>query len=76
MSGKEWEAADELDAIRLGSAQEERQMAKNWMNTAAQYSRNSDYWENKYRAATKYLIWPWKIRLFFLDKIALIFSNK
>lgn len=39
--------ADELDAIPLGNAQEERQRAKLWMEDAGRYARNEAYWRDK-----------------------------
>lgn len=39
--------ADELDAIPLGTAQEERQRAKLWMEDAGRYARNEAYWREK-----------------------------
>jgi len=46
-----WKASDELDGIKLGTAEEERQRAKLWMDTAAQHGRNEDYWRNRCRKA-------------------------
>lgn len=40
-----------LDALPLGTAEEERFRAKAWMDDAARYCRNSDYWERQYRRA-------------------------
>jgi len=39
-----WQPSDDLDRITLGTAEEERRRAKNWMDTAAQHSRNEAYW--------------------------------
>jgi hypothetical protein len=46
-----WKASDELDGIRLGTAEEERERAKLWMDTAAQHLRNEEYWRNRCRKA-------------------------
>jgi hypothetical protein len=42
-----WKASDELDGIKLGTAEEERERAKLWMDTAAQHLRNEDYWRHR-----------------------------
>ena len=39
--------ADELDAIPLGTAEEERQRAKLWLEDAGRYARNEAYWREK-----------------------------
>ncbi len=39
-----WQPSDDLDSVKLGSAEEERRRAKGWMDTAAQHSRNEAYW--------------------------------
>jgi len=46
-----WKCSDELDGLKLGTAEEERQRAKLWMDTAAQHGRNEDYWRNRCRKA-------------------------
>jgi broad specificity polyphosphatase/5'/3'-nucleotidase SurE len=38
-------ASDELDGLALGTVQEERERAKNWMDTAAQHCKNEFYWK-------------------------------
>lgn len=42
-----WRASAELDAVPLGSAEEERLRARGWMDTAAQHCRNEEYWRNR-----------------------------
>ena len=42
-----WTASDELDGIKLGTAEEERHRAKLWMDTAAQHARNEEYWRKR-----------------------------
>lgn len=39
-----WQPSDDLDGVKLGSAEEERRRAKGWMDTAAQHARNEAYW--------------------------------
>jgi len=39
-----WQPSDDLDGVKLGTAEEERRRAKGWMDTAAQHSRNEAYW--------------------------------
>lgn len=43
----EYKASDELNNIPLGTAEEERQRAKGWCDTAAQHCRNEDYWRTR-----------------------------
>jgi len=45
---RRWRPSDELDGLPLGTAEEERQRAKAWMDTAAQNQRNADYWRRQY----------------------------
>jgi hypothetical protein len=49
MEDKEWLASDELDAIPLADAETERYRAKSWMDCAAQFCRDSEYWRNRFR---------------------------
>lgn len=42
----DFDPSDELDKIPLGTAQEERQRAKNWFNSYAQESRNTAYYRD------------------------------
>jgi hypothetical protein len=46
-----WKFSDELDGLKLGTAEEERHRAKLWMDTAAQHGRNEEYWRNRCRKA-------------------------
>lgn len=39
--------SDQLDVQPLGTAEEERKLAKAWMDTAAQHLRNEEYWRDQ-----------------------------
>lgn len=41
----EYDAAEFLDNVSLGHSEQERQLARNWINTAAQESRNKEYYK-------------------------------
>lgn len=43
----ETKASDMLDAVPLGTAEQERQQAKAWVDTAAQHCRNEEYWRDR-----------------------------
>ena len=47
VNGKPWMASDELDGIKLGTAEEERARAKAWMDGAAQHLRNEEFWRRE-----------------------------
>jgi UDP-2-acetamido-3-amino-2,3-dideoxy-glucuronate N-acetyltransferase len=42
-----------LDALPIGTAEEERSRAKAWMDDAARHLRNSDYWKDRYRCVMR-----------------------
>lgn len=42
-----WRASEGLDAVPIGSAEEERMRARAWMDTAAQHCRNEEYWRDR-----------------------------
>lgn len=44
---KSYKASDELDGLSLGTAKEERKKAKAWMDDAARYSENSNFWRGR-----------------------------
>lgn len=44
-------ASDDLASLPVGTAEQERQLAKNWMDTAASYARNEAYWRDRARKA-------------------------
>lgn len=50
---KDYDVGCQLDGIGIGTAQEERERAKNWMRTAAQHLRNEEYWRERALAAEK-----------------------
>lgn len=43
----DWKPSDELDSIPLGTPEEERSRAKQWMDQAAANQRDVDYWRDK-----------------------------
>jgi hypothetical protein len=45
-----WTASDELDGVTLGTAEQERERAKAWMDTAARHARNEEYWRERAKA--------------------------
>lgn len=57
-----WKASDELNGFPLMDPESERQLAKNWMDTAAQYCRDAEYWRaeaisERKTVTTCYMIW-------------------
>jgi hypothetical protein len=48
---KKYDDAEFLNDIPLGTPEQERQLARNWINTAAEFCRNMEYYReerNKY----------------------------
>lgn len=43
----QYKASEQLDGLVMGTAEEERQRAKAWMDTAAQHCRNEEYWRER-----------------------------
>jgi hypothetical protein len=42
-----WQSSDELDGIAVGTPEEERKRAKDWMDVAAQHLRNEEFWRGE-----------------------------
>ena len=53
LKNTEWKPSDEMDSIPLEDAQTERNRAKSWMDSAAQFCRNEEYWRKRAKKAEK-----------------------
>ena len=44
---RKWKPSDELAHVPLGTPAQERRRAKGWMDEAAMYCRNAEYWRER-----------------------------
>jgi polyhydroxyalkanoate synthesis regulator phasin len=57
IDGQAKKMADEIvDGQRLETLDEAKRFASNWIQTAAQYARNEEYWQSRAHAAERKLV--------------------